>query len=83
MPNWKPGDRVWWRANGSKNVSDQDAKYAAVVRKVCPKRITIEFAWRPFGNRGDWVRETTSVKPENLSPRNKPCEHLGEKTANV
>jgi hypothetical protein len=79
MYSWEPGNRVWWRANGSKNVSDRDAKYAAVVRKICPMRITIEFAWQPFGkNSGGWVREITSVKSESLSPRSSLCEHLGE-----
>jgi hypothetical protein len=82
MYSWGPGNRVNWRyeARGGYGYSQ---RVAAIVRKVGPKRITIEVAERDIVS-GEWVRKLTSVKPENLSPRAALCAELGEcEAANV
>ena len=82
MYSWEIGNRVNWRyeARGGYGYLQ---RVAAIVRKVGAKRITIEVAERDVVS-GKWVRKLTSVKPENLSPRETLCVELGEgEAANV
>lgn len=79
MSDFSPGDRVNWSFS-TRGGYGYTQIAAGIVRKVGPKRITIEVAERDIVSR-KWVRKLTSVKSENLSPRSSLCEQLGETEA--
>lgn len=64
VPTFKPGDFVWWvPAEVQRNLCGTQPRIAAVVLNLSAKRVHILSD-----------RDNTSVKAENLRPREKPAE---------